>query len=433
MTEAFSRALELLRVRDHERALPFAQQAVREDADGFENWCALSAALNGVRRPAEALDAVQRALALEPSSEWAHRLRSLALDNLGRRSEAIAAAREAVRVSPSEPHAWALLGYTAARLGYPDEARIAAERAVELDGDVHRWLALAYACMEVDWAEALRASQRALELEPENPTALNQLGWVHLSQGRFRTARDLFDRAILVDPDGAMWLFNRAIATGHLDGREAGTAEFRKVRELVLAQAERQLRDNPRNARSHADRSQMLRGLDADSSLVLESASRAVSLDPRLVFGWTQLREAAAASGRWHLARYATRRAVEVDPGVPDLWLSAADVALHAGRPAEAADWANRVVNEAPESRAFIIAKAFLCYAAGEFEDALALAREDLARPRLSCCQRVFVAACCLELGDEPAAREALEQAEIHRPTCGCFRRRHVYRLLEAA
>src|SRR5262249_14659386 len=149
-----------------------------------------------------------------------------------------------------------------------------------------------------------------------------------------------------------------------------------------------------------------------------------------LAFGWSTLLETAAAAGRWRLARYAARRAIEADPAAPARWGNAAEVALHAGRTADATSWANRVATEAPDSRAFLEAKAMLSFVRGDFEEPLALVREDLASKRLSCCRQVLVAACCIELRDDHGARKALEQAELVRPTCGCFRRQRVERLL---
>lgn len=435
MSDWYKRAEELSGLGDSERALPFAERAVSEDPQAWQNWCSLSRALAGLARHGEALGAAERALALEPEAEWAHRLRSRALGALGRRSEAIDAAREAVAIRPDESQAWAQLAETAAHLGFGAEARRAAERAVGLaPEDANRWLTLSYVCIGVDWDESLRASERALQLKPEHPMAINNLGWARLAQGQAHEARELFDRAIRIAPAEPRWLFNRAIATGLLEGREAGTSEFLRAREVALARVERQIAEKPHNAMAHAGRAAMLRGLGAEPDVVLESARRSVSLDRNLAYGWQELREAAAVAGRWQLARYAARRAIEADPSAPDRWLVAGDIAHHAGRPAEAASWANRVVNEASESRSLPVAKGLLRFLDGDFENALTLAREDLlARARLSCCHHVFVAACCIELGDERGAQEALEQAELRRPTCGCFRRQRVKRLLPRA
>ncbi|HLX32970.1 MAG TPA: tetratricopeptide repeat protein [Gaiellaceae bacterium] len=429
--DLYTLAEELNNLGDHERALPLAERAVSEDPQAWRNWCNLARALNGLFRHAEALRATERALALEPQAEWAYRQRAVALGGLGRRSEALAAVRESVRISPNESRTWAHLANVAAQLGYESEARQAAERAVALNPTfAGHWVTLSFVCLEVDWDEAQRACERALQLEPDNRMALNNLGWVLLTRGAAQEARDLFDRAIRIAPGQTKWLYNRALATGLLEGREAGTAEYRRASELGLAHAERRIADNPRNAVAHAHRATLLRHLGTDPNVVLESMRRAVALDPHLAAGWGGLTETAAAAGRWQLARYSARRAIAADPSTPGRWTNAAEVAFHAGRPAEAASWANRVVAEAPDSRAYLEAKRLLHDINGEVEEALAVAREDLSLSPLSCCRNVAVAACHIALKDEQSAHEALEQAELSRPGCGCFRRQRVQRLL---
>jgi tetratricopeptide (TPR) repeat protein len=424
-------AEELNDLGDFQRALTFAERAVTDDPQAWSSWVNLSRALTGVGRVGEALAASERALALEPEAEWAHRTRSIALGYLGRRSEAIAAAREAVAISPNEYRGWIRLSTTANWLGDPEEARRAAERAVELAPDKSStWTTLALSYWGVDWQEAVSPSEQALRLAPEDAAAINNLGWVRLQLGQFAEARELFDRAILIAPDKETWLYNRAIATSYLDGTEAGAAEFTRARKFRLALIDRQLAANPQNARAHALRAATLRGLGEQDGKGLAQARQAVSLDPRLALGWAELRECAGAAERWQLARYAARRAVACDPGAPDRWLAAAEVARHADHPREAELWANRVVDEAPKSKRVTYAKAILCYLDRNLADALLLARKDLERDPLNCCRQVFIATCSMELSDEPSAREALGQAERRIPTCGCFRRNRAQRLL---
>jgi tetratricopeptide (TPR) repeat protein len=432
--DLYSRAEELNNLRDHERALPFAERAVADDPRSWKNWCSLARALNGLFRYGEALRAAERALALEPEAEWAHRLRALALQRIGRRSEALEAAREAVAIRPDNSWAWSMFAETAKHLGYEDEARPAAERAVALaPNNASHWVTLSYACLDLDWEAAAEACERALQLNSETEMALNNLGWVRLAQGAPQEARELFERAIRIAPGNTKFLFNRALTTSVLEGREAGTEEYLRVLELALANAERRIADNPQNASAHADRSAFLRRDGLNPAVALESAKRAVAIDPHLAYGWAVLMEAAGAAGRWKLGRYAARRAIEADPSTPARWINAAEVAVHAGRPDEARFWANRVVTEAPDSRSFLEAEELRCVAAGDFAKALMFARENVARSPLTCCRHVAIANCCFQLGDEGAAREALGQAEIVRPACGCFRRQAVERRLGIA
>ena len=89
---------------------------------------------------------------------------------------------------------------TEARLA---RARANAEKALVLDPNVaESYLALGtyYYYGKQDYAQALKQFQRALELQPNHPDALQGMGWVLRRQGRFREALGYFERLERVDP-----------------------------------------------------------------------------------------------------------------------------------------------------------------------------------------------------------------------------------------
>ena len=64
-------------------------------------WCLFARAHLGADRYVEAVDAANRAAAIEPAEEWPHRLASNALMHLGNHTEALRAASESRRLAPS--------------------------------------------------------------------------------------------------------------------------------------------------------------------------------------------------------------------------------------------------------------------------------------------------------------------------------------------
>ncbi len=53
-----------------------------------------------------------------------------------------------------------------------------------------------------DWEKAEEFLQKALEVEPENPEVMVQIGYhIHAKKGEWTQMNDIFDRAIAVDPD----------------------------------------------------------------------------------------------------------------------------------------------------------------------------------------------------------------------------------------
>ena len=115
------------------------------------------------------------------------------------------------------------------------QARAAVDRALELAPDSAEALARLAShqlLMEWDWDAADRSARRALELVPNNVTALRSSGIVALILGRSSEAESLFERAIELDPLNSNTYHSLGDvyrATGRLE--EAERAE-RKVLEL---------------------------------------------------------------------------------------------------------------------------------------------------------------------------------------------------------
>jgi tetratricopeptide (TPR) repeat protein len=171
------RAQTLVELRRYEEASAFLTQLLAREPEVASAWCLLAQSQLAARDPETALDAAERAAALEPENEWPHRLRSAALQNLGRPGS-IAAAREAVAAAP---HAWQthlrLAEALAAAKTNPDAALAAAERAVALapnEPNTYAALGRAYE-MRGDHAEAERSFRQALALDPQHAGAHHEL------------------------------------------------------------------------------------------------------------------------------------------------------------------------------------------------------------------------------------------------------------------
>ena len=146
---SYDRALEL-RPSFHEarlnKATTYARQDRRGDAiveierclDADPTYLAALwnlALLRGQEPPGmgAALERVDRALAIEPSSPALHMLRGDLLLHLERFDDATAAYRAVIDVEPRSADAWANLGRSLARQGRAEEAEQAVARALEID------------------------------------------------------------------------------------------------------------------------------------------------------------------------------------------------------------------------------------------------------------------------------------------------------------
>jgi tetratricopeptide (TPR) repeat protein len=224
----FRRAEALIELRRFDEAMDVLARAISIDHDAPRGWCLLAQTQLGLGDPDAALQSAGRAVALAPDLEWVHRLASLAFSRLGRHDEAVAAAREAVRLDPGSWRgltrlAQALIPATADRA----EARMTAERARDLAPlvpDTHIAVGFVEAAAG-NRKVALEAYGKALEIDPDNTVAHNEIARLHLRSG---TAGNLakaamgFATAVQTDPRAAVSRHNLDIAVGTFLARAAG-------------------------------------------------------------------------------------------------------------------------------------------------------------------------------------------------------------------
>jgi Tfp pilus assembly protein PilF len=224
----FRRAEALIELRRYDEAVAVLSRAIGADVEAPRGWCLLAQAQLGLGDPEAALQSAGRAVALAPDLEWIHRLASLAFSRLGRHGEAVAAAREAVRLDPGS---WRGMTRLAQALipATPDrrEARATAERARDLAPlvpDTHIAVGFVEAAAGHRKA-AVAAYRKALELDPDNTVAHNELARLHLRAGTpasLAKAAMGFATAVQTDPRASISRHNLDVAVGTFLARAAG-------------------------------------------------------------------------------------------------------------------------------------------------------------------------------------------------------------------
>jgi tetratricopeptide (TPR) repeat protein len=105
---------------------------------------------------AEAQASIQRALALDPSSAYAHDIASWFADTMGRNSEAIAESSKAVELDP-------------------------------LSVRYHYDLANCY-FLARQYSQSIQQANRALEIDPRDSVVIQHIGWVYETTGNYQGA-----------------------------------------------------------------------------------------------------------------------------------------------------------------------------------------------------------------------------------------------------
>ena len=145
-------------------------------------WCLFARAHLGADRFAEAVEAANRAAAIEPAEEWPHRLASNALMHLGNHGEALRAAAESRRLAPAYWQTHVCVAQAALAAGQPAIAATAAAEAQKASAErTRRALPVGQGGPRPGDLDGARGHQeRALALDPAHSGAMNELGRIRL-------------------------------------------------------------------------------------------------------------------------------------------------------------------------------------------------------------------------------------------------------------
>lgn len=179
---AFDRLREVVgRERTASETMRMLEAAVARDPGDFVAWNLLGVIYGRERRWDEALEAFARSLAVEPGAADTLVNRGWVLMELRRYDAAVSAFETALTHQPGLARAHAGIG----------------SAVVEARGD---------------YAEGMRQYLKALELDPENPALLNDLGWLSYKTHRYPEAVAALEKAAALDPHNPMIQTNLGLA-----------------------------------------------------------------------------------------------------------------------------------------------------------------------------------------------------------------------------
>ena len=161
--ETFARKDYAAAVKSYDRAIRITRFAGREAAPA---WYGKGAALTSLGKFAEGVEALDRALALNPRSEIAWINKGAALGHMGRMTDALRCYNSALKVNPTYEIAWNNKGNALARLGKEEMALACYQRAIELDPAYRTaWVNRGYVLAKLGrFDEAAECADRALQL-----------------------------------------------------------------------------------------------------------------------------------------------------------------------------------------------------------------------------------------------------------------------------
>ena len=398
---------------DPQRALPLIERVVVRRPDDALAQAQLAAVYAALERWPDALAAADRAHELDPTLEWADRVRANALWHTGRRAAALAVARETMTRGASDLQALVDFSWFEAEAGDPGEARRVAERAVELYPDEGQaWFALGWAAMSAaDWPRADEALRKAVELEPESSMWHNNVGWLLLQRGQVREAMKTFDRALALDRSNGYARYNRVVGLNELGRVDEARKLHTRLLEADLASAA----GEDRSADALAERARLLAQLGRLRE-AREHLAAAVELEPGLADLVTGLVELDVDLGEYESARSGLAQARELEPEGIDTLYSQAYLAAAERDEALATAAAQDAERLHPSHRSTSDIAGYAALCRGDWDEAAARFRTTLERVPLRSCSHAWLAVALRERGE---TREADEHAAVARRRCG--------------
>lgn len=186
-----------------EEAEPFVARAAEGLPEHPEAQYLRGVFLQEEGRFGEAVEAYERAIALDETFGRAYTALSSVYERTGQLDAALASIRQAVRYQPEADNAYFSLGNILYRKERSREAIRAYEKALELNPRHSRaWNNLAAVHItEGEYEEAIDALERTLELEPGNFNAYKNLGLSYYNTGQPERAREMFTTVLEIRPD----------------------------------------------------------------------------------------------------------------------------------------------------------------------------------------------------------------------------------------
>ncbi len=179
-----------------------------------------------------ALDSSQRAMQLSPANSNAIDAYARAAVGAGQVDSAISAWQNWENSHPSDAHGLEVLGSLEEVKGDPAKATDFFKKAVQLDPNNARATNdLAYLMVEsgqnVD--VALTLAQTARRLLPDSPQTADTLAWVYYYKGSYGSARDLLEGALKSTPDDAAMQFHLGMTYSKLNDKADAILHLKKA------------------------------------------------------------------------------------------------------------------------------------------------------------------------------------------------------------
>jgi tetratricopeptide (TPR) repeat protein len=333
----------LIALEQYPAAVPVLLEYIHRQPKDAQGLLALGLAYQGLKKSDQAMNALERASALDPKDAAIHFNLGMALASTGKDQDAIEQLQAAERINPSDPETHQELALLWEKGG--DEVHAHAERAKlaslrsdreketaigKFNEDANRYLLAGNAKAAAEsYRKALQLNphaatlhynlslaldrmgdfssergelQRAVELDPTLAAAQNQLGLLALRDGHQAEAEQCFKKALAIDPKFAEAQSSLGVLYSQQGKHEEAATLFQQA-----------TKNDPRYTKAYVNYGLLLaqRGAFAEAEQQFRTA---IQIDPSYAESYAALGMLQAKTGRGVDARKNFEKAVALEP-----------------------------------------------------------------------------------------------------------------------
>jgi tetratricopeptide (TPR) repeat protein len=260
--------------------------------------------LYGVKKYAECLPLLERAIELKPDYMAAYNSRGVAYGNLKEYEKAIEDYNRAIELEANYASVYCNRGLTYRNLKEYEKAIADFNRAIELDlTDTSAYIGRGNTYRDLrEYERAIEDYDRAITLDLRDAKVYYNRGLAYDDLHAYEWAIEDYNRAIELEPKHALAYHNRGIAYWNLKEYERAIKDYNRVIEL-----------EPTYARAYRNRGIAYRSLKEDK-LAVEDYNRAIELDPQDALTYLSRGVAYGDLKEYEQAIADFNRAIELDP-----------------------------------------------------------------------------------------------------------------------
>ncbi len=178
-----------------------------------------------------AIEAYDKAIAMDQSNDAAWYNKGGIFLELGRYEEAIEAYNKTTSINPNDFSAWSNKGLAFSKLGRYEEAIEAYNKTIAIvQNDPYAWYNKGNALFNLGrYEEAIEAYNRAITIDKNYTYAYNNKGSALFNLGRYEEAIEAYDRAIAIDQNFTIAWNNKKNATSKLERHENAAEAYDKT------------------------------------------------------------------------------------------------------------------------------------------------------------------------------------------------------------